>query len=33
MLAVSLNLCLDSDPSAEELMYTVATRHRYEERV
>ncbi len=24
----SLNECLDSDPSAEELMYQTATRHR-----
>lgn len=30
-ITYSLNLCLDSDPSAEELRYSVATRHRYKQ--
>ena len=28
-LHCSLNVCLDSDPSAAEVMYTATTRHRY----
>ncbi|KAK7113832.1 cilia- and flagella-associated protein 65-like isoform X2 [Littorina saxatilis] len=29
----SLNECLDSDPSAEELMYNTATRHSHRRRI
>ncbi|KAK3591649.1 hypothetical protein CHS0354_040559 [Potamilus streckersoni] len=28
----NLNVCLDSDPSARELMYSVATRHSHQRR-
>ena len=27
-----MNTCLDSDPSAEELMYTTSTRHSHSRR-